>query len=58
MDDSIELIDLFSGVATSRDSSGYAMYLPRGCLVIETISHWVIYDHSPYAELRFSTLHK
>ena len=25
MDDSVELIDLFSGVVTSRDSNGYTM---------------------------------
>ena len=27
MDDSVELIDLLSGVATSRDSNGVTMYL-------------------------------
>ena len=31
---SFELINLFSGVATSRNSNEYNMYLPRGCLTI------------------------
>ena len=36
MDDSVELIDLLPGVATSRDSNGVTMYLPHGCLTINT----------------------
>ena len=42
MGDSIELIDLFSGVTTSRDSNGCTMKLTRGCLTVFTLSHWVI----------------
>ena len=33
-DGSFERNNLFSGVATFRDSNGYTMYLPRGCLII------------------------
>ena len=36
MDDSVELIDLFSGVATSRDGNGVNIELPHGCLTINT----------------------
>ena len=45
MDDSVQLqLDLFSGVATSRDSTGYPMQLPRGCLTtyqVSTSTHYV-----------------
>ena len=34
MDDSVEYIGLFSGVATSRDSNGVTTELARGCLTI------------------------
>ena len=36
MDDSLELIYLLSGVATSRDSNGDTMLLPHRCLTIDT----------------------
>ena len=37
MDDSFEVICLFSGVATSRDSNGDTVYLPRGWLTTCTL---------------------
>ena len=55
MDDSIDLIDSFSGVATSRDGDEDTMKLPRGCLTINTLRDTII---SPCTELRFSTPHK
>ena len=36
MEDSVESIDLPSGVATSEESNGVAMYLPHGCLTVST----------------------
>ena len=42
MDDSIDLIDSFSGVVTSRDGDEDTMKLPRRCLTIYRLSHWVI----------------
>ena len=53
MDDSIELIDLFSAnsVATSRDSNGYAMYVTASWVPYHiqryTLSHWVIRPFPP-----------
>ena len=38
MDDSVERIDMLSGVATSKDSNGVTMKLPRGYLTINTIT--------------------
>ena len=42
VDDSVEFIGLFSGVATSRDSNGCTMYLPRGRLSAYQSRHYVI----------------
>ena len=42
MDDRLELIGLFSGVATPRDSNAHAMYLPRVCLTIYTLRKTII----------------
>ena len=56
MDDSVEGIDLFSGVAASRDSNGDAMQLPPGCLAIYTLSHWVIRSF-PLCGVKVKVLH-
>ena len=42
MDDSVNTLFFFSGVAMSRDSNGFSMYLPRGCLIIYT--HYQVRD--------------
>ena len=41
MDDDVELIDMFSGVATSGDSNGVTMKLPRGCHIITTTRYMI-----------------
>ena len=37
MDDDVEIIDLFSGVTTARDSNGCTTELPRGCLITNLV---------------------
>ena len=46
MDDSNELINLFSGGGNPRDNV-YTMYLPRECLTIYQVPHYqgTCYDH-------------
>ena len=44
MDDTFEWIDLFSGVATSRDSKGYTMQLPRVCLTMYLVHNITLGD--------------
>ena len=52
MDDKRQQIDLISGVASSRGSNGFTLYLPRGCLTVYTPRH--TYDHPLCAERRLS----
>lgn len=42
MDDNIELLYLYSGVATSRVPKGYTMKLPRECLTFYQDTTFVI----------------
>ena len=39
-------IELFSGVATSRDSNGFTLQFPRGCLTIHQVPgiHYQVRD--------------